>query len=89
LDDELVASFTERLKSAGTDEAQFELVYAELGANKRVRVGEMNAIAFGYIQGRDKWPSRGAGYEAIKKKFVERADKESREGIINKAPRWG
>jgi len=85
----LVASFIERLRSAGTDEARFEPVYAELGADRRVRIGEMNAIAHGYIQGREKWPSKSAGYQAIKKKFVERADRESREGIINKVPRWG
>jgi hypothetical protein len=64
-------------------------VYVELGAEKRVRAEEMNAIAHGYIKGREKWPSRAAGYQAIKKKFVERADRKSREGIINKVRRWG
>ena len=88
-DTELVASFTERLSSAGTDQDKFEPVYAELGAANQVRIEEMNAIAHGYIKGREKWPTRAAGYQAIKKKFVERADRESREGIINKARRWG
>ncbi|MGE0852649.1 MAG: hypothetical protein AB7O44_23980 [Hyphomicrobiaceae bacterium] len=88
-DAELVASFIERLTSAGTDQAQFDAVYVELGAEKRVRAEEMNAIAHGYIKGREKWPSRAAGYQAIKKKFVERADRKSREGIINKVRRWG
>jgi hypothetical protein len=88
-DAELVASFIERLRSAGTDEVRFGLVYAELGADKGVRIAEMNAIAHGYIQGREKWPSKAAGYQAIKKKFVERADRESRERVINKVPRWG
>jgi hypothetical protein len=46
----------------------------------------MNAIAHGYIQGREKWPSRAAGYQAIKKKFVERADRESREGSSTRCP---
>lgn len=72
-DVQLVAFFVERLRNAGTDEDKFEPVHAELGADKRVRIQEMNAIAHGYIQGREKWPSRAAGYQAIKKKFVERA----------------
>lgn len=86
---ELVASFIERLTTAGTDQAKFDVVYAELGPEKQVRTEEMNAIAHAYIKGRDKWPSRAAAYQAIKKKFVERADRESRVGIINKVRRWG
>ena len=88
-DQDLVASFIERLASSGSDESKFNVVYAELGADKQVRTEEMNAIAHGYIKGREKWPSRGAGYQAIRKKFVERADRESRESIINKVRRWG
>lgn len=83
------ASFIERLENAETNETEFKQVYAELGADKRVRAEEMNAIAHGYIKGRDKWPSRSAAYQAIKKKFVERADRGSREAIINKVRRWG
>jgi hypothetical protein len=88
-DVQIVASYIDRLAAAGTDEAKFEPVYAELGGDKRVRIQEMSAIAHEYIQGRDKWPSRAAGYQAIKKRFVQRADRESREGIINKVLRWG
>jgi hypothetical protein len=88
-DAQVTAEFVERLAKAGTDDAQFEPLYAELGADRRVRAEEMNAIAHGYIKGREKWPSRAAAYQAIKKKFVERADRESREAIINKVSRWG
>lgn len=85
----IVASFIDRFEKAATDETQFKQIYVELGADKRVRTEEMNAIAHGYIKGRDKWPSRSAAYQAIKKKFVERADRGSREAIINKVRRWG
>ena len=89
LDTQLIASFLDRLTRAKTDEAEFEVVYAELGESKQVRAEEMNAIAHGYIKGREKWSSRAAAYQAIKKKFIERADRESRTGILSKIRRWG
>ena len=53
-DAELAASFIARLTRAGTDQAKFDAVYAELGTDKQVRSEEMNAIAHGYIKGREK-----------------------------------
>jgi hypothetical protein len=86
---QVAASYVDRLTNAGTDQEQFEAVYADLGGDKHIRTEEMNAIAHAYIRGREKWPTRTAGYQAIRKKFVERADRESRTGIINKTRRWG
>jgi hypothetical protein len=88
-DAQIVASFLDRLTSAKTDQTEFDVVYAQLGANKQVRVEEMNAIAHGYIKGRESWGARTAAYKAIKKKFIERADRESRTGILSKIRRWG
>ncbi len=78
----LVSAYVARLGEAGTEDAAFNAVYADLSADKMIGKDEADAIAHAYTGGRKSWPSRKAAVDAIRKKFVERAYQESKMKVV-------
>lgn len=90
----LVASYVERLLSAGIDQAQFEPILAELDADKRTSRIEWFAIANGY---RNR-PTNGAfefkfksipeARKFIRDTFIERHAAVSKREAIERLTKW-
>lgn len=85
---ELIVSYAERLRQAGTDEAAFGVVEQALEADALMGRSDVEAIAHAYCQGRSKWPSRKAALKAIRTKFTERAYNESKMRIVERSRVW-
>jgi len=60
-----VASYLQRLHTAGTDKSAFDQIFNELSKDKMVRKVEADAIAHAYTGGRPEWPTKRMALEAI------------------------
>lgn len=77
-----------RLKEAALDRIAFDKAVADLRSDRRVRKAELDKIAFGYIGGRQSYPSKKAALEAIEGKFLERARNAKKKELIDKTTPW-
>ncbi len=85
----LTASYIQKLLDAGTDLSAFSKVHKELSKDKNILKADVDQIMLEYAGGgREKWPSRKAGIDAIKKKFNERAYRESKMKIVEGTKVW-
>ena len=64
-----VASYVERLSSAGGDQAQFEGVLAEMKADKSLRLAEIGAIAQAFVGGTSKYSKKADAFKDISLRF--------------------
>lgn len=64
-----VTSYLNELSRCGSDRAQFEGVLAKLKADKNLRIGEINAIAQGYVGGTSKYKKKVDAFRDISLRF--------------------
>ena len=92
--DELVASYAERLLGAGTDQAQFEPILAELDKDKRTSRVEWFAIANRYRNAPTngtfefKFKSIPEARKFIRDTFIERHAAASKRTVIERLTKW-
>ncbi len=93
-DDALVATYVERLLSAGIDQTQFEPVLAELDKEKRTSRVEWFAIANGYRNAPTsgtfefKFKSIPEARKFIRDTFIERHAAASKREAIERLTKW-
>jgi hypothetical protein len=83
-----INGYIEELRAGLTDKARFDGIIARLEKDKLIGKLDMDHIAHGVTQGREKWPSRKAALEAIKLRFVERAYQDAKLRNTEKAKVW-
>lgn len=67
--DELIATYSQRLVAAGEDRASFEGVISELLADKAARIGELSAIAQAYVGGTSAYKKKTDAIKDIRLRF--------------------
>lgn len=93
-DHQLVASYVDSLLKAGTDQAQFEPILAELDKDKRTSRAEWFAIANRYRNAPTngtfefKFKSIPEARKFIRDTFIERHAAESKRGVIERLTKW-
>ena len=94
LDEDVIASYTRRLLSAGADRKEFETAFSELRTSKAVTKSTLDAIANRYLNEPSggnylfRFKTKAAALQAIRDAFIERAESESKRGIIEKITRF-
>jgi hypothetical protein len=94
IDEDTIESYTRRLLSARMNLREFDTLFAELKTTKALTKPILDAIANRYLNepsGGDhefKFKTRAAALQAIKDTFIERAESESKRGIIEKITRF-
>jgi hypothetical protein len=92
--EELVASYSERLLAADIDQAKFDPVLAELDKDKRTSRHEWYAIANRYRNAPTngtfdfKFKSISDARKFIRDTFIERHAAESKRGVIERLTKW-
>lgn len=64
-----VAAYLEKLSGCEGDRAQFQAVLAKLQADKQLRIGEISAIAQGYVGGTSKYKKKADAFKDISLRF--------------------
>jgi hypothetical protein len=94
VNDELVASYADRLLGAGINQSQFEPILAELDTDKRTSRTEWFAIANRYRNAPTngtfefKFKSIPEARKFIRDTFIERHAAESKRGVIERLTKW-
>lgn len=89
-----VVSYTRRLLAADTNQPEFDIVFRELKMDKEVTKSTLDAIANRYRNDPTsgtyvfKFKTRNSALQAIRDTFIERAEGESKRGIIEKITRF-
>ena len=86
--DELVHVYVGRLKQAGEVRTDFELVLAEIRADKRLTAADVASVALGYNDGGKKPSSKTAALALISKRYVEIVRFRAKNKVAEKVRPW-
>jgi hypothetical protein len=86
--DELVSSYVERFIRAGTRRSDFEVVLADLKADRRLAAADIVSVALQYNQGGKKPASKAAALAMISKRFVEIVRFHAKNKVAEKVRPW-
>jgi hypothetical protein len=85
---QIIAGHVARLSASGIDELAFRQAFDVLSKDKMIKKLEADRVAFGYIGGREKWPSKASALEAIEKEFVARRYDASKMKEVARSRPW-
>jgi hypothetical protein len=85
---EIIAGHVARLSAAGIDEFGFRQAFDVLSKDKTIKKPEADRVAFGYIGGREKWPSKTSALDAIEKEFIARRYDASKMKEVARSRPW-
>lgn len=85
---ELVSDFVGRLNAANTDRVAFDVVLAEIKAEKRLKSADVIAIAHAYVKGGTKPSSKTMALASISKRFVEIVRFHAKNKVAEKVRPW-
>jgi hypothetical protein len=87
-DEKRIAEYVEQLTACKTDREAFEVVFAALKEDKRLKAADITAIAYRYNKGGAKPSSKAVAFAAISKRFVEIVRFHAKNKVAEKARPW-
>jgi hypothetical protein len=94
IDPAVASKYAEALLGAGTDQGAFNGVFEMLKSDRGIAKPQLDSIANRYLnepsggQFLFKFKSKTEALETIRRKFIERAQSESKRGIIERMTGW-
>jgi hypothetical protein len=88
LSDQLISDYVDRLSASKTERAAFDIAFAALKADERLRAADVIEVAHRYNKGGPKPSSKAMALAAISKRFVEIVRFHAKNKIAEKVRPW-